>query len=114
MQRRQLNKWLVSGEEKVNPNSYRYRACLYIGEGCLTCHDVFMRGKLLDTDNPLDLVDTKGFTFAYLVSGFKEEGWVMVTPGSLMPRAGQSLMHEGEYRGWAEIYREAGDIVVDR
>lgn len=37
----------------------------------------------------------------------------MVTPGSLMPRAGQSLMHKGEYRGWAEIYTEAGEIVVD-
>lgn len=29
----------------------------------------------------------------------------MATPGS--------LMHEGKYRGLAEIYREAGKIVVD-
>lgn len=72
MQCRHFNKGLKSGEEKVNPNSYRYRACLYIDEGCSTCHNVFMRGKSLDTDNPLDLVDTKGFTFAYLVSRLRK------------------------------------------
>lgn len=74
---------------------------------------MFMRNKSLDTEDPLDLVDTEGFTFAILVSRFEEEGWVMVTPGSLMPRAGQIIMHEGEYRGWAEVYREPGYVAVD-
>ena len=37
----------------------------------------------------------------------------MATTGSLMPRAGQTIMLEGEYRGWTEIYREEGDVAVD-
>ncbi|KAJ8116604.1 hypothetical protein OPT61_g2011 [Boeremia exigua] len=108
-----FNKWLASGEEDVNPNSYRYRACLYVDEGCISCHDHFMQDKSLDTENPLVLVDTQGFTFAYLVSKFAKEGWVMVSTGVIMPRAGQTIMHEGEHRGWAEIYREEGTFAVD-
>jgi hypothetical protein len=110
---RKFNEWLDSGEEEFNPNSYRYRACLYIDECCLDCHDVFMRGKSLDAEDPLELVDTEGFTFAFLVSRFEEEGWVMVSTGALMPRAGQVIMHEGEYRGWAEVYVEEGEVAVN-
>lgn len=62
-----------------------------------------MRGKRLNTDDLIDLIDTNGFVFAYLVSRFEEEGSFTVTSGPHMPRAGQILMHEGEYRGWAEI-----------
>lgn len=71
-----------------------------------------MRRKSLDTEDPYELVDTEGFTFAFLVSRFAEEGWVMVSTGALMPHAGQVLMHEGEYRGWAEIYRPEGTCAV--
>lgn len=72
-----------------------------------------MRDKSLDTEQPLDLVDIYGFTYAFLISRFEEEGWVLVTPGLLMPRAGQILMHEGEYRGWSEIYVPEGDVAVN-
>jgi hypothetical protein len=60
---------------------------------------VFMRGKALDAGDPLELVDTEGFTFAVLVSRFEEEGWVMGSTGALMPRAGQVVMHEGGLEG---------------
>ena len=109
---RQFNEWLASEEEDFNHDSYRYRACLYINECCLDCHDTFMEGKSLDAEDPLDLVDTQGFTFGILVSRFEEEGWVMVSTGSLMPTAGQIIMHEGEHRGWVEIYREEGEVAV--
>jgi hypothetical protein len=37
----------------------------------------------------------------------------MVSTGSLMPRAGQIIMHEGGYWGWAEIYVEEGEVAVN-
>lgn len=72
-----------------------------------------MRNKSLEADDPLALTDIHGFTFAILVSRFEDEGWVMVGTSVLMPRAGQTLMMEGEFRGWKAIYREEGTVSVD-
>jgi hypothetical protein len=59
------------------------------------------------------IFDTQGFTFAILVSRFEEEGWVMVGTSYLLPRAGDTIMMQGEGRGWAEIYREEGEVSVE-
>ena len=59
------------------------------------------------------IFDTQGFTFAILVSRFEEEGWVMVGTSYLLPRAGATIMMQGEGRGWAEIYREEGEVSVE-
>jgi hypothetical protein len=71
-----------------------------------------MEDKSLENDDPIDLFDTEGFTFAILVSRFEDEGWVMVGTSYLMPRAGDTIMMQGEGRGWAEIYREQGEVSV--
>lgn len=71
-----------------------------------------MRNKSLENDEPLDLFDSNGFTYGILVSRFEEEPWVMVGTSYLMPRAGFIIMMMGEGRGWAEIYREPGEISV--
>ena len=57
-------------------------------------------------------MDTEGFTFAILVSRFEAEGWVMVGTSYLMPRAGDTIMMQGEGRSWSEIYREEGEVSV--
>lgn len=71
-----------------------------------------MQDKSLEGDDPVDLVDTEGFTFAIVVSRFEEEGWVMVRTSYLMPRAGDTIMMQGEGRGCNEIYREEGEVSV--
>lgn len=71
-----------------------------------------MEGKDLEKDDPLDLFDGEGFTFAILISRFVEEDWIMVGTSYLMPRAGDIIMMQGEGRGWDEIFREQGTISV--
>lgn len=71
-----------------------------------------MQGKSLEKDDPIDLFDSEGFTFAILVSRYVEEGWVMIGTSYLMPRAGDTIMMQGEGRGWAEVYREEGEVSV--
>ena len=110
--REKFQEWLESGEEEFNSNSYRHRACIYVDECCLDCHDGFMEGKSLENDDPIDLIDTEGFTFAILVSRFEEEDWIMVSTSFLMPRAGDIIMMQGEGRGWDEIFEEQGTVSV--
>lgn len=71
-----------------------------------------MQDKTLESDDPVGLVDTEGFTFAIVVSRFEEEGWVMVGTPYLVPRAGDTIMMQGEGRGWNEIYWEEGEVSV--
>lgn len=71
-----------------------------------------MEGKSLENDDPIDLIDTEGFTFAILVSRFEEEDWIMVSTSFLMPRAGDIIMMQGEGRGWDEIFEEQGTVSV--
>ena len=71
-----------------------------------------MEGKSLENDDPIDLIDTEGFTFAFLVSRFEEEDWIMVSTSFLMPRAGDIIMMQGEGRGWDEIFEEQGTVSV--
>lgn len=71
-----------------------------------------MQDKSLKRDDPVDLFDKQGSTFAILVSRFEEAGWIMVGTSYLVPRAGDTIMMEGEGKGWAEIYRGEGGIAV--
>jgi hypothetical protein len=81
---------------------------------CLEAHDYFMKDKSLDGEDQLQLRDYRGLTMAYLVSRFKREGWVLVTPGLLMPRAGEFILDdENEVLGWASVYTEEGTVSCD-
>jgi len=72
-----------------------------------------MEGKSLETSDELTLFDHMGFTFAVLVSKYKNEGWTLVGTSYLMPRAGDVLMMQGECRGWKELAVPEGDVVVN-
>ncbi|KAF2709025.1 hypothetical protein K504DRAFT_534567 [Pleomassaria siparia CBS 279.74] len=111
--RERFRKWLQSGEEKFDANSYRHRACLYVNQACLECLDLFMEDKSLETDDPLTLCDISGITFGILVSRRKHEDWVMVGMSYLMPNAGDTIMEYGSGCGWHDIYVPQGDVCVN-
>jgi hypothetical protein len=78
---RRFDKWLESGEEEVDTENYRYRACVLVNQACLDCLDDFMKDRSLETDDILTLHDHMGFTFIILVSRYKDYG------GDIVPNA---------------------------
>lgn len=72
-----------------------------------------MEGKSLETDDDLDLFDHMGFTFAIVISKYKEEGWTMVGTSSLMPRAGDIMMLDYNCGGWNALVAPDGVVAVN-
>ncbi|KAJ4294385.1 hypothetical protein N0V90_008075 [Kalmusia sp. IMI 367209] len=106
-----FNQWLDSGEERENPENYRYHACVLVCQAFLDFVDQFMKGKSLENDGA---VDKDGATFVLVVSRHKKEGSVLVSIPHLIPRAGDMIAMRGEGVGWQLLWVPKGKIATAR
>lgn len=66
----------------------------------------------MEKDDEMKLFDERGFSFVYLVSRYKSEGYTAVGVSYLISRAADLIDMQGEGVGWEAIAVPEGEVAT--